>query len=156
MATVRKGIFASATFWVSPAAPGCARSLERRFVVANYQHSFRAPALEELYNNGPHPGILVFDIGNPNLKAEQGDGIDVSLRHNSERLRLESSVYYYNFSNFVFTSFTGVTDPGSHLPIVDYAQGRSRYLGAEASVEARLVPKRVAEWKDRLCARRSN
>ncbi|HEX9629857.1 MAG TPA: TonB-dependent receptor, partial [Pyrinomonadaceae bacterium] len=31
--------------------------------VANYQHSFRAPALEELYNNGPHPGILVFDVG---------------------------------------------------------------------------------------------
>ena len=24
--------------------------------VANYTHSYRAPALEELYNNGPHPG----------------------------------------------------------------------------------------------------
>jgi iron complex outermembrane recepter protein len=107
--------------------------------VANYQHSFRAPALEELYNNGPHPGILVFDIGNPNLKAEQGDGVDFSLRHNSERLRLESSVYYYNLSNFVFTSFTGVTDPGSHLPIVDYTQSSSRYVGAEASMEARVV-----------------
>src|SRR5207253_881128 len=46
--------------------------------VANYQHSFRAPALEELYNNGPHPGILVFDIGNANLNSEQGDGIDFS------------------------------------------------------------------------------
>ena len=108
--------------------------------VTNYQHSFRAPALEELYNNGPHPGMLMFDIGNPNLNAEQGDGIDFSLRHNSERLRLESSVYYYNIRNFVFTAFTGVTDPGSHLPIVDYAQGRSRYVGTEASIEARIVP----------------
>ncbi len=107
--------------------------------VANYQHSFRAPALEELYNNGPHPGLLVFDIGNPNLKAEQGDGIDFSLRHTSARLRLESSIYYYNFSNFVFTSFTGATDPASHLPIVDYAQSSSRYVGAEASLEARIV-----------------
>lgn len=107
--------------------------------VANYQHSFRAPALEELYNNGPHPGLLVFDIGNPDLKAEQGDGIDFSLRHTSARLRLESSIYYYNFSNFVFTSFTGATDPGSHLPIVDYLQSSSRYVGAEASLEARVV-----------------
>jgi len=121
--------------------------------VANYQHSFRAPALEELYNNGPHPGILVFDIGNPNLKAEQGDGIDFSLRHHSQRLRLESSVYYYNFSNFVFTSFTGVTDPASHLPIVDYAQSGSRYVGAEASVEARLVPNVWLNGKvDYVCA----
>ena len=108
--------------------------------VTNYQHSFRAPALEELYDNGPHPGILVFDVGNPNLNAEEGDGVDLSLRHNSERLRLESSIYYYNIRNFVFTAFTGVTDPGSHLPIVDYAQGTSRYVGTEASVEARIVP----------------
>ena len=80
--------------------------------VANYQHSFRAPALEELYNNGPHPGILVFDIGNANLNSEQGDGIDFSLRHNTNRVRLEGSVYYYNLHNFVYTEFTGATDPG--------------------------------------------
>ncbi|MEP6921245.1 MAG: TonB-dependent receptor [bacterium] len=108
--------------------------------VTNYQHSFRAPALEELYNNGPHPGILVFDIGNPNLQPEQGDGIDFSLRHNTERLRFESSVYYYNIRNFVYTAFTGMTDLESRLPIVVYAQARSKYVGTEASVEARIAP----------------
>ena len=106
--------------------------------IANYQHSFRAPALEELYNNGPHPGILVFDIGDPNLKAEQGDGVDLALRHYTERMRLEGGVYYYNIHNFVFTAFTGGTDPKSNLPIVDYAQGNSRYAGFEASIEARV------------------
>jgi len=107
--------------------------------VANYQHTFRAPALEELYNNGPHPGILVFDIGNPNLNSEQGDGIDFSLRHNTNRVRLETSVYYYNLRNFVYTAFTGATDPGSHLPIVNYAQAKSRFVGTEASVEAKVA-----------------
>jgi iron complex outermembrane receptor protein len=107
--------------------------------VANYQHSFRAPALEELYNNGPHPGILVFDIGNPNLHPEQGDGVDFSLRHNTDRVRLDTSVYYYNIHNFVFPAFTGNTDPKSNLPIVDYAQGDSRYVGAEASIETRVL-----------------
>lgn len=107
--------------------------------VANYQHSFRAPALEELYNNGPHPGILVYDIGNPNLKAEQGDGVDFSLRHSTERIRLDGSVYFYNFRNFVFPAFTGKTDEESNLPIVDYAQGNSRYFGTEASIEAKIL-----------------
>jgi len=107
--------------------------------IANYQHSFRAPALEELYNNGPHPGILVFDIGNPNLTSEQGDGVDFSLRHNTNRLRLEGSVYYYNLRNFVYRAFTGATDPGSHLPIVDYAQANSRFVGTEASLEAKVA-----------------
>jgi iron complex outermembrane recepter protein len=107
--------------------------------MANYQHSFRAPALEELYNNGPHPGILVFDIGNPNLTSEQGDGVDFSLRHNTNRVRLEGSVYYYNLRNFVYTAFTGATDPGSHLPIVNYAQAKSRFVGTEASLEAKVA-----------------
>ncbi len=107
--------------------------------VANYQHSFRAPALEELYNNGPHPGILVFDIGNPNLKPEQGDGVDISVRHSTERAHIEAGIYYYNLSNYVYTAFSGAIDPESRLPIVDYAQGRSRYVGTEASLEARVL-----------------
>ena len=109
--------------------------------VANYQHSFRAPALEELYNNGPHPGILTFDIGNPNLDAEQGDGIDLSVRHSTERVRLESGVYYYNIQNFVFTAFTGQTDPASDLPIIRYSQGTSRYVGTESRIEVRVSPR---------------
>jgi iron complex outermembrane recepter protein len=107
--------------------------------VANYQHSFRAPALEELYNNGPHRGILTFDIGNQNLNAEQGDGVDLSLRHNTEKLRIETSVYCYHIRNFVFAAFTGQTDPESNLPIINYTQETSRFIGAEASVEARMV-----------------
>ncbi len=110
-------------------------------LVANYQHSFRAPALEELYNNGPHPGIVVFDIGNQDLNAEHGDGVDFSLRHNSKRLRLESSVFYYRIRDFVYTAFTGLTDTASHLPIVDYVQGNSRYLGLESSAEVRIMPR---------------
>ena len=107
--------------------------------VANYQHSFRAPALEELYNNGPHPGILVFDIGNQNLKAEQGDGVDLLLRHTGLRVRLETSVFYYSLRNFVFTAFTGQTDAKSKLPIVNYAQAASHFVGTEASIEARVA-----------------
>lgn len=108
--------------------------------VVNYQHSFRAPALEELYNHGPHPGILTFDIGNQNLNAENGDGLDLSLRHNTARVHFESSVYYYNIRNFVFTDFTGQVDPTSNLPIIRYAQATSRFVGTEASVEARVLP----------------
>ncbi len=108
--------------------------------VANYQHSFRAPALEELYNNGPHPGILVFDIGNENLKAERGDGVDFALRHSTPRLRLEGSAYYYRLRDFVFPAFTGETDEASNLPVVRYAQGDSRYAGMEASAEVRALP----------------
>ena len=54
--------------------------------VANLTHSHRAPALEELYNFGPHVGNLAFEVGNPELDAETTLGLDVSFRHQTDRV----------------------------------------------------------------------
>src|SRR6185503_20299096 len=70
--------------------------------VTNFTHSYRAPALEELYNNGPHPGNLAFEVGDPNLQRELGNGIDFGIRHSSNRVRFEVNGFYYRISDFVF------------------------------------------------------
>jgi outer membrane receptor protein involved in Fe transport len=44
---------------------------------------------------GPHPGNLTYEIGNPALRRERGDGIDLSLRHSSGRMRAEANFFYY-------------------------------------------------------------
>ncbi|MEP6901446.1 MAG: TonB-dependent receptor [Actinomycetota bacterium] len=103
--------------------------------VANYSHSFRAPALEELYNNGPHDGTLSFEVGNPNLKAETNNGLDFSLRQQSGRIRAEANFYYYDLKNFVFLAPTGEINKESGLPFADYLQGNSRFTGTELSLD---------------------
>ena len=40
--------------------------------VVNYSHSYRAPALEELYNYGPHVGTLSFEVGDPGPHRRNG------------------------------------------------------------------------------------
>lgn len=104
--------------------------------VANYINSFRAPALEELYNNGPHLGNLTFEVGNPNLKRERSHGVDVSLRHATGRLRAEANLYRYDISDFVFLAPTGEIEDG--LPEAGYLQADSRYTGAEAQLDIGL------------------
>jgi iron complex outermembrane receptor protein len=106
--------------------------------VANYTHSYRAPALEELYNNGPHPGNLTFEVGDPNLKHESGDGVDFSLRHINDRLRAEANFYYYNMTNFVFLAPTGEEEDG--LRVANYSQGNTRYRGTELVLNASVHP----------------
>jgi len=106
--------------------------------VANYSHSYRAPSLEELYNNGPHPGNLAFEIGDPNLKRELGDGLDFGLRHSSKRLRFEANGFYYHIQDFVFLAPTG--DVEEDLIVAEYRQGKTRYTGTEARVDAQLHP----------------
>lgn len=103
--------------------------------VANYTHAYRAPALEELYNNGPHDGTLSFEIGNPNLRPEKNNGIDLSLRQQNKRVRAEANFYYYALKNFVFLAPTGADDPGSGLPIAEYLQGDSRFMGTELNLD---------------------
>jgi iron complex outermembrane receptor protein len=105
---------------------------------ANYTHSYRAPSLDELYNNGPHPGNLTFEIGNTNLIRERGDGVDLSLRHSSSRVRGEFHYFYYALRDFVFLAPTGEEEDG--LPVADYRQGDSRFMGTELDFGVGLRP----------------
>ena len=104
--------------------------------VANYSHSYRAPALEELYNLGPHPGNLAFEIGNPDLERELGNGFDFGIRHNSKRVRFEANGFYYHIKDFIFLAPTGDVEDG--LTVAEYDQGATRYAGAEARLDAAL------------------
>ncbi len=105
-------------------------------LVSNYIHSYRAPALEELYNYGPHPGNLAFEIGNPDLKSERGDGVEAALRHQGRNLRAELNLFRYQMHDFVYFLPTGEFDEG--LPVNRYSQADARFTGAEARVQARV------------------
>jgi iron complex outermembrane recepter protein len=101
--------------------------------VANYTHSYRAPALEELYNNGPHVGNLTFEVGNPLLTRERNDGIDFSLRHDSKRVRGVANFYHYDIKDFVFLAPTGEIE--DNLIEAVYDQADSRFTGTELSLD---------------------
>ena len=104
---------------------------EHNAFVANLTFASRAPALEELYNFGPHIGNLAFEIGNPNLELERTAGVDISFRSRVSRGSLEINGFMYHIDDFVFLSFTGEEVDG--LREADYLQGDSRFAGMEAS-----------------------
>ena len=104
--------------------------------VTNVTRSYRAPALEELYNFGPHVGNLLFEIGNPDLEREATLGLDLSVRHQSTRLRGDFNFYVYDIDNFVFAAVTDQVIDG--LSVAPYLQGDSRFIGFDAKGSARL------------------
>ncbi len=105
-------------------------------VVANITRSHRAPALEELYNFGPHVGNLVFEIGNPGLEPETTLGLDLSLRHQSERVRGDVNVYVYDIDNFVFLDLQDKQVDA--LQVGEFLQSDGRFMGFDARGSARL------------------
>lgn len=109
--------------------------------VANYTYSTRAPALEELYNHGPHIGNMTFEVGNNALKTERSNGIDFSLRHSTDRFRLTGDVFHYRINNFVYLASVdedgdGEADTEDGLYVGLYSQDNASFTGAELSAEA--------------------
>ena len=97
-------------------------------VVANFTHSQRIPALEELYNFGPHLGN--FEIGSPDLEAETMRGLEVSFRQRVGRVQGEANFYVYGIDNFIFGDLTN--EVVENLRILDIRQGDSRFVGFDA------------------------
>jgi iron complex outermembrane recepter protein len=144
--TIQRGLLPARSFTGFSAAAGLRiPTWKGGAFVANYSHSYRAPSLEELYNHGPHPGNLAFEIGDPNLQRELGNGLDFGLRHSSNRVRLEANGFYYAIDNFVFLApldadGNGEVDTQDDLIVAEYRQGRTRYTGMEARLDAQLHP----------------
>ena len=117
------------------------RLFEDANLVANFSHSYRSPALEELYNFGPHVGNLTFEIGDPDLRRELSNGLDVSFRYGSRRASFEANVYYYDIQDFVFLQPTGEIEDGLIEAI--YSQADSRFFGTEIGMNFALIPNRL-------------
>lgn len=106
--------------------------------VASYSHSYRAPALEELYAYGPHVGNLTYEIGDDALRGERSNGFDTSLRHTSARFRAEANGFLYRLDNYVYLAPTGEIEDG--LLQARYSQSNARYLGFDGRLQAALHP----------------
>ena len=111
-------------------------------------HSERAPAIDELFANGPHGGSQAFEVGNPGLDPERSNSAELGLHHSRGPLHLTASLYYSRFSNFIFQAPTGEEE--DDLPVLQYRQGKATYYGFEARAEAKLGEALGIEWGGEL------
>ncbi len=92
-------------------------------------HSERAPTAEELYSDGPHAATLTYEIGNPELASEQGNGLDLSLRSSGERVEGAASLFFTRFDDFIYPVDTGEQLDG--LDVRRFAQANAEFWGLE-------------------------
>lgn len=98
-------------------------------LVGTASYSTRAPALEELYNFGPHAGNRAFEIGNPTLDPERSLGLELSYRLNAEEVTGSLNLFRYNIADFIFGAATGEIEGA--LPVLEWRQASAAYQGFE-------------------------
>ena len=111
-------------------------------------HSERAPGVDELFSFGPHGGSAQFLIGDPDLKLEKSNGVELSVHRTTGPIHLQGSLYYSRYSNFIFQAPTGEIE--DRLPVYEYRQGKARYYGFEAESDIRFGKALGIDWGGEL------
>ncbi|MNR80719.1 putative TonB-dependent receptor precursor [compost metagenome] len=105
----------------------------------------RAPAIEELYSNGPHESTATFDIGDANLRKETSRNIELSLQKTEGLYRWKTNVYQNRVKNYVYgrtdgtkLDESGTPDPDGEFLQRFWSQNDATIRGVEAEVSYNL------------------
>lgn len=111
--------------------------------------SFRFPTAVELGANGIHHGAFRHEIGNSNLKAEQGYSVDFGYKYNSndDKWNISLMPFINYFSNFIYLQ---PSKQYSLLPhagqLYNYTQAKALYAGGELDISYHLKSGKNTTW----------
>ena len=104
---------------------------------ANVSRTGRAPAVEELFSNGPHIATQAYELGDPNLKSERAWNGELYARYDAPGAALSATLYTNRFDNFIFEAETGAVE--DNLPVFAYFQKDAVVWGVEFQGSKRLA-----------------
>ncbi|MBN8727133.1 MAG: TonB-dependent receptor [Xanthomonadales bacterium] len=124
-------------------------------LTANLDRAQRAPAEEELYAHGPHEASATFEIGDPDLRKETANQLEIGLHHHGEWVDAKVSVYANRYDDFIYLADTGEVE--DELPVRLWSQHDAKFRGAEAEATFHLASNDSGHydlkvWGDRVRA----
>jgi iron complex outermembrane recepter protein len=96
------------------------------YLKLNISKSYRAPAINELTSNGLNIGSNAVQLGNINLKAEQGYQVDFAYGYNGKDFSFELDGFYNHINNFIFADRTDSISQG--FPVYQYVSSNVAVL----------------------------
>ena len=103
-------------------------------------YSTRGPVGEELYSNGPHLATQSFEIGDSSLNEEKAINLSATLDGQGKRWSLYGTIYYINFTDFIFQMTTG--EVMDDLIVRQFSQADAAFAGLD--LEAAVT---IAIWE---------
>lgn len=105
----------------------------------NLDRAQRAPDEEALFVDGAHDATGSYEIGDPNLKKETSNQVDLALHYHSDDVQASIGAYINHFDDFIYLAETGQTDPEEDLPIRAWSQHNAKFHGFEGEAKVKLA-----------------
>ncbi|WP_432710640.1 TonB-dependent receptor [Pedobacter sp.] len=111
-------------------------------LISNIGLAWRAPTANELFSNGLHHGAGLYEVGNPDLKSEQGYKWTSAFEHKNDLFTFELAVYAQYINNYIFSK-PGLqyrqTISGT-FPVFNYEQANAFFYGTDIAGTYRFLP----------------
>ena len=118
----------------SGALAGRYRLGERLNVAAALMRTFRAPGIEEIFSEGPHLAAYAYEVGNADLGAERGVGLEVSADYKYPKGHFQVAFFRNDIRGYIFPQNTGeFSVRRADLLLYRFAGERALMRGAEGS-----------------------
>jgi iron complex outermembrane receptor protein len=99
---------------------GLSKRIDNHKLRFSYSSAFRTPHFSELLSDGVHHATQRYEVGNPNLKEENGNQIDFTYEWADEHLGIIVNPFYNNIDNFIILSPQDSIVQGT--PLYNYEQ----------------------------------
>lgn len=96
----------------------------------------RAPAVEELFANGPHLATGQFEVGDPTLDVETATGVEIIAQLDLGAVRVGVTGFATSYEDYIFAEETG--DEEDELPVFAFTAEDADFIGFEAVANATL------------------
>ncbi|WP_240498727.1 TonB-dependent receptor domain-containing protein [Thauera propionica] len=95
----------------------------------------RLPTAEELYARGMHMATSTWERGNPDLKAETANNVDLTLRKLTGPTTFSVSVFHNRIDDYIHAR---TLDAHEDFQLIEYAQRDARFTGIEGAIRQQL------------------
>jgi len=120
------------------------RFSDQFFTKVNISRGFRSPNIGEMGSNGIHEGTLRYELGNPDLKAENSLQLDYSLGYNSEHVSADLDLFTNRIDNYIFLaklqSVSGSDSLVDGNSVFKYTAGNATLAGGELTIDIHPHP----------------
>jgi iron complex outermembrane receptor protein len=114
------------------------------FTKFNISRGYRSPNIAELSSNGVHEGTLRYELGNPELKAENSLQFDYTLGLSSEHISAELDVFDNTVNNYIFSRKLSGSLGGDSItegiPTYRFVSGNAHLTGGEVRIDIHPHP----------------
>ena len=100
-------------------------------------HQERLPLAQELYADGGHFATNTYELGNDQLSKEKSNNVELGFHYDDNTFDYHVHVYHNWFDDYIYAQ---TLDRYKDFRLVQYAQDKARFYGAEAEAGYQISP----------------